>query len=315
MKILARREFPAFAALLLLLLSLAFGAKGFYSAENLRDVALANVPVLLVAAGMTLIVVARQIDISVGSMFALCAVLCGFAAKRGTPEILLLPLAIFLGALLGALNGWLVAKLGAPSIVATLASMIVWRESLRWITGGAWIEDLPGDFQWFGLGQASGQLVILFAAALVFAACWWLSENVLAFRWIYAVGSNAESARLAGIDPLRVTFSVFVLIGALTGLGSFLNAARFSDVPANSGIGLELKAIAAVVVGGTPITGGSGSPLGTLLGVVLLGLIGPALTFLGINPYWEKAFQGGIILAATLFDVVFARIRARMVPA
>jgi rhamnose transport system permease protein len=127
-------------------------------------------------------------------------------------------------------------------------------------------------------------------------------------RSLYAVGSDAEAARLAGINPQRVVFTTFVLMGALVGLAALLNAMRFSIVPSNAGIGLELKGIAAVVVGGTAITGGRGSIIGTLIGVALLGTIGTALTFVGINPFWEKAIQGAIILAAVVSDVVVGRL-------
>src|SRR5690606_373141 len=113
---------------------------------------------------------------------------------------------------------------------------------------------------------------------------------------------DAEAARLAGIEPTRIVFLVFVLMGALVGLAGLLNAVRFNAVPSNTGMGLELKAIAAVVVGGVAITGGRGRLVGTMVGVALLGTIGTALTFLGINPFWEKAIQGAIILAALVSD-------------
>jgi rhamnose transport system permease protein len=169
------------------------------------------------------------------------------------------------------------------------------------------VEDLPANFQWFGLGQQDGQAAIVVVALILFVLFWWASENLSAFRAIYATGSDSEAARLAGIPVKRVLFAVFVLMGALTGVAAVLNAVRFSDVPANSGMNLELKAIAAVVVGGAPITGGRGSLLGTLIGVLLLGSIAPALTFLGVNPYWEKAIQGVIILATVLFDAIRTR--------
>jgi rhamnose transport system permease protein len=136
----------------------------------------------------------------------------------------------------------------------------------------------------------------------------WAVRNLAAGRAVYAVGSDAEAARLAGINPQRVVFTSFVLMGVLVGLAALLNATRFSIVPSNAGIGLELKAIAAVVVGGTAITGGRGSILGTLIGVALLGTIGTALTFVGINPFWEKAIQGAIILAAVVSDVLVGRL-------
>ena len=304
MKLRLDREGPALVALAVLYIFLLIAAPTFYRFENLRDLALANVSVLLVAAGMTLIIVIAQIDISVGSLFAVASVACGVLVKTGLPVPLALSAAVLIGAALGAMNGGLISYVRAPSIVVTLATMIVWRESLRWGTGGAWVEGLPANFQWFGMGQQAGQAVIVVFALLLFALFWWASENVSAFRAIYATGSDSEAARLAGIPVKWVLFAVFALMGALTGVAAVLNAVRFSDVPANSGMNLELKAIAAVVVGGTPITGGRGSLLGTFIGVLLLGSIAPALTFLGINPYWEKAIQGAIILATVLFDAI-----------
>ncbi len=310
-----RREWPSLIALLLLYAFLAVAAPQFFAVQNLRDLALANVPVLLVAAGMTLVIVVAEIDISVGSLFAVVSVCCGFVAKAGVPVPLVAVAALIMGSALGACNGALISFVQIPSIVVTLATMVAWREALRWFTGGAWVEGLPSNFQWVGLSQGWGQVLIFTTALAVFGALWWASGNLAAGRMVFATGSNKEAARLAGLPTRETTFSVFVLLGALTGLASFLNAVRFSDVPANSGNGLELEAIAAVVVGGTSITGGRGSLPGTFLGVLLLGSIGPALTYLGTNPFWEKAIQGAIILLTVLFDAALRQHKKRLVPA
>jgi rhamnose transport system permease protein len=304
LKLQLRRAWPALIALGVLYIYLAFAAPKFYAAENLRDLALANVAVLLVATGMTLVIVLGEIDVSVGSVFAVCSIICGTFAKAGVPAILWPLVAVAAGSVLGATNGTLVSFVKAPSIVVTLATMVAWREALRWITNGAWIEGLPNTFQWFGLGQRTGEAVIVVSGLLLFGVLWWTSRNLAAVRAIYATGSDAEAARLAGLPTNQVVLWVFVVMGALTGIAALLNAVRFSDVPANGGINLELRAIAAVVVGGTPITGGRGDLVGTLIGVMLLGSIGPALIFLGVSPYWEKAIQGGIILAAVLVDAI-----------
>jgi len=302
LKLQLQRAWPTLIALAALYIYLACAAPRFYAADNLRDLALANVAVLLVATGMTLVIVLGQIDISVGALFAVCSVICGIFAKAGVPPILLPLVALAAGTVLGATNGALVSFVKASSIVVTLATMVAWREALRWITNGAWIEGLPNTFQWFGLGQRTGEAVIIVSALMLFGVLWWTSRHLAAARAIYATGSNAEAARLAGIPTNQIVFWVFVVMGALTGIAALLNAVRFSDVPTNTGINLELKAIAAVVVGGTPITGGRGHLVGTLIGVMLLGSIGPALIFLGVSPYWEKAIQGGIILTAVLVD-------------
>jgi rhamnose transport system permease protein len=258
--------------------------------------------VLIAALGTTLVILTGQIDISIGSVFAVAGVLAGVLAKSGAPLPLVALGTCAAGAVAGALNGTLVAHVRIPSTVATLATMVALRDGLRWATDGAWIQNLPAGFQWFGAGQRSYPLIAGTAAFALYAAFAWGMKNLPAGRSVFATGSNADAARLAGIHPRTVTFAVFVLAGALTAFGALLNAVRFNQIPSNAGIGLEMKVIAAVVVGGTAITGGRGSVTGTLLGVVLLGLIGPALTFLGVNAYWERAIQGGIILAAVAVE-------------
>ena len=303
-----KRELSTALAYAVLLVVVAIIAPLFFSGANLRDLALNNAPVLLVSIAMTLVILIGQIDISVGSQFAVATVAAGWLAKSGIPIALLLPLVILIGALLGAINGVLVGSLRLPSIIVTLAMLVAWRDALRWTTGGEWVQNLPANFQWFGMGQQLGQWTIVLASLAVLAALSWALRNLAAGRSVYAVGSDAEAARLAGLDPARVTFVVFAFMGALVGLAALLNAVRFSTVPSNAGLGLELKAVAAVVVGGTAITGGRGTLIGTLIGVALLGTIGPALTFAGINPFWEKAIQGAIIMLALGSDFVLGRV-------
>jgi rhamnose transport system permease protein len=303
-----KREVSAAFAYLLLLLAVGLIAPGFFSLNNLRDLALNNAATMIVAIGMTMVILVGEIDISVGSQFAVCSVAAGLLARTGMPILLLLPSVLAIGLALGAVNGLLVGRLRLPSIIVTLAMMVTWRNALRWLTDGAWVQDLPANFQWFGLGQARGELLIVAVCLLIFAGCIWILRYLGAGRAIFAVGSDAEAARLAGIEPPQIIFGVFAVMGALAGLAALLNAVRFSVVPGSAGTGLELKAVAAVVVGGVAITGGRGTLVGTLIGVALLGTIGTALTFGGINPFWEKAIQGAIILAALVSDVALARL-------
>jgi len=303
-----KREISAAAALGVLLVIVAIVAPSFFSPGNLRDLVINNVPTLIVAIGMTLVILVGQIDISVGSQFAVCSVAAGVLAKTGMPMPFVLVGVILIGALMGGLNGTLVGWLRLPSIIVTLAMLVMWRDALRWITEGAWVQDLPENFQWFGLGQRAGEFTIVVIALILFAAFAWSLRNLIIGRKVYAVGSDAEAARLAGINSPTVVFWVFVIMGSLVGVAAMLNAVRFSSIPGNSGMGLELKAIAAVVVGGAAITGGRGTMIGTLIGVALLGTIGTALTFVGINPFWEKAIQGAIILAALASDVALGRL-------
>jgi rhamnose transport system permease protein len=296
------REVSVAVAILAVALLLAVAAPAYFSRENLSDLFLANLPVLIVSLGTTLVILTGEIDISVGSVFAICGVLAGVSAKAGLPMPIVLVAACAGGALLGALNGSLVAYLRLPSIVVTLATMVALRDALRWTTEGAWVQDLPAAFQWFGLSQASYPIVALLVALGLLTSMAWGARHLAAGRAVYATGSNPDAARLAGFDTSFVKWVVFTGAGALTGLAAVLNSVRFNQIPSNAGLGLEMKVIAAVVVGGTAIRGGRGTFAGTLLGVILLGAIGPALTFLGVNAYWERALQGAIILAAVAAD-------------
>ncbi|PWT87751.1 MAG: ABC transporter permease [Blastocatellia bacterium] len=307
-----KRETSVAVSYVVILILVGIAAPSFLRVSNLRDLAINNVSVLLVAIGMTLVILAGEIDISVGSQFAICTYVAGVLAKAGVPALLLLPTVVLAGAFMGSVGGAFVAKLRMPSIVVTLALMVAWRDGLRWVSQGAWVQDLPKSFQWFGLGQTTGEALIVVIALLVFVAFVWALRDFSFGRSVYAVGSDSEAARLAGINSKRVVFSTFVILGALVGLAAVLSAIRFSIVPSNAGVGLELKAIAAVVVGGTAISGGRGTLVGTLIGVALLGTIGTALTFIGINPFWEKAIQGLIILAAVISDVALGRFTPRI---
>lgn len=295
------RDWSAAIVLGVLLLLLAVVAPAFYQPQPLLSLLAREAPSLVVACGAALIIVCRQIDISVGSQFAVCSVAAGLLATQGLSLLLVVPLAIVIGAGLGAINGVLVAGLRLPSIVVTLATLVTWREGLRWWRQGQFV-DLPEGTQWLGLSQAAGQWALISVAVGLLLALAWATKHLSLGRFIYAVGSDAEAARLSGIRPQMVTFLVFVLMGALVGLAAVMNLVQSPQVDPKSGSGLELKVIAAVVVGGVEITGGRGKLWGVLAGLLLLACIGPALTHLHIEAYWEKAIQGGIILLAVVTD-------------
>ncbi len=300
------REVSVALALGLLLLFLAIFAPGFYQPQPLLSLLTREAPTLVVACGMALIIISRQIDISVGSQFAVCSVCAGLLAAAKWPLALVLPMTLLLGALLGAINGVLVAGLRLPSIVVTLATMVTWREGLRWQRQGQFV-NLPDGVQWFGLSQTAGQWAIIAVALLLLIAMAFAMKHLAAGRFIYAVGSDAEAARLAGLRPQLITFLNFVLLGSLTAVAAIMNTVQSPQVDPKSGTGLELKAIAAVVVGGVAISGGRGKLWGVFVGLLLLACISPALTHLHIEPYWEKAIQGVIILLAVVADGLRSR--------
>lgn len=295
------REFSVLAALLIALIGLTIFAPAFFQPQPLLSLVTREAPTLVVACGMALVIITRQIDISVGSQFSVCSVCAGLLAARGWPLGLVLPVSIGAGALLGAINGALVAGLRLPSIVVTLATMVTLRQGLNRVRQGEFV-NLPDNVQWFGLSQSSGQWTLV-VAALVFLIVLGLAlRHVAVGRWIYAVGTDAEAARLAGLKPQLITFAVFVFLGALTGLAAIMNLVQSPQVQPMVGAGLELKVIAAVVVGGVAISGGRGNLWGGFAGLLLLTCVSPALTHLHLEAYWEKAIQGAIILLAVIAD-------------
>ncbi len=300
------REISVTLALGLVLLGLAGFAPAFYQPQPLLSLATREAPTLVVACGMVLVIICRQIDISVGSQFSVCSVCAALLAARGWPLAMVVPASAALGALLGAVNGVLVAGLRLPSIVVTLATMVTLRQGLNLVRQGAFV-NLPDSVQWFGLSQAAGQWTLVGAALALLVAFGLAMRHLAAGRWVYAVGTDAEAARLAGIRPQLVTFLVFVLLGALTGLAATMNLVQSPQVQPMVGAGLELKVIAAVVVGGVAISGGRGNLWGAFAGLLLLACVSPALTHLHIEAYWEKAIQGAIILLAVVADGVRQR--------
>ncbi len=300
------RELSVLGALVAILLGLAIFAPAFYQPQPLLSLLTREAPTLVVACGMALVIVCRQIDISVGSIFSVCSVCAGLLAARGWPLLLVLPASVALGAVFGAFNGVLVAGLRLPSIVVTLATMVTLRQGLNLVRQGEFV-NLPEGIQWFGLGQTTGQLVLVISSVVILTLLALAMRHLAAGRFIYAVGTDAEAARLAGIRPQLVTFLVFVSIGALTGLAAMMNLAQSPQVQPLTGNGLELKVIAAVVVGGVAISGGRGNLWGAFAGLLLLACISPALTHLRIEAYWEKAIQGTIILLAVVADGLRSR--------
>ncbi len=300
------RELSVAGALAVLLGALAIWAPHFFALQPMLSRLTAQTPALIAAVGMTFVIVSRQIDISIGAQFGMCAVIAGLLAAAKVPLPVVLIAAIGTGALMGALNGVLVAWLRLPSIVVTLATMVTWQEGLRlWQQGR--LLNLPPGVQWFGLNQAAGQTVLIVFAVAFVAIAAWMMKNIAAGRRVYAVGSDAEAARLAGIDPQRTTFGVFVLLGALTGLAAMMNVVQSPQVQPTSGDGLEMKVIAACVVGGVAVSGGRGNLWGVFPGLLLLANVNPALTHFHVQAYWEKAIQGFVILLAVMADGLRSR--------
>ena len=272
------------------------------------QIVLLAIPLVLVAAmGEMTVIVARHVDLSIGSILGFSAIAAGmvFRAHPGWPLVVGVLTALACGAALGLVNGLLVTLFRLPSIIVTLGTLSLYRGLLFILSGGKQVDPNDIPVRLIRMAQTSPLgvpwiVVIAFAVAL---ATWLLLTHSQVGRQIYAVGSNPAAAPLRGIRVVPVTLLVFALSGTLAGLAGVLYAARFGYVnPGITGVGFEFTVIAAVVIGGVSINGGSGSVPCAILGVVLLGAVTVALPILGVSGFWESGVYGGIILIALVID-------------
>jgi ribose/xylose/arabinose/galactoside ABC-type transport system permease subunit len=297
-------------ALLVVLIAATRGS--FVQGRNVADL-LVNASFPAVAAiGMTLVIVGGEIDISIGSILAVCAVLSGNLAVAGVPLPLVIVAAILAGTALGALNGVLVAYAKIPAIIVTLGALSFWRGLVITVTQGAWIYNMPESFH-FAQRSLLGIPVPIYimGVAVVLGALWMRYRKV--GRYVYAVGGNRQASTLAGIPVQRILFMNLTLNGTFAALASLIYASRFSVVQSNAGIGFEFQVITAVVIGGTSIMGGTGTIWGSLIGAVLMAVIATGMTFLRVSPYWLQTFQGVLILLAVTIDVLRRRSRGETI--
>lgn len=280
----------------------------FASVQNARDLLVQAAPAVIVGCGMTLVVLAGEIDISVGSLMGLLAAAMGILAS---PQHLGLPAPVAAGAVLlagagiGLINGWLVAIWRIPSIIATLGMLTILRGVTELLLGGVWITDLPPAIRAIGTGTVAGAPMCLCVAAIVAAGSLVIARGTRFGLRVYAVGANPEAAINARISPARVKVLVFMLAGVLTGVATLVSVPQLSVIESGIGAGFELVVVTAVVVGGTSIRGGRGGIAGTVIAALLLGSIRTILVFLNLGEmatYWERAIQGAFILAAVLAD-------------
>jgi ribose/xylose/arabinose/galactoside ABC-type transport system permease subunit len=315
-----RRETAPALLLVAIVVGVSLLNPAFASLTNLRDLAVSAAPVLIVACGMMLVMVAGEIDISVGSLLGLLGALMGILsspAHLGWPLPATVAVVLLAGAAAGALNGVLVAVAGIPSIVVTLGMLTVLRAATEGLMAGEWITDLPPGLRALGTGTFAGVPICVWAAVAVTAGSVLLTRRTAVGRRVFAVGSNPRAAALHGISVVRTKLFVFTVTGMLTGLAALVSVPQLSVVESGLGRGFELLVVTGVVVGGVSVRGGVGTVLGTLLGTLLLNIIRTVLVFLPLGQaatYWERTVQGVLILVAVLADHLGGRRRAGGAP-
>jgi len=303
--------------LAVLCLVLAFRAEGFFSKINLLNV-LRNVSMQgVIAFGMTMVIIAGEIDLSVGSAVAfsgcLTAWFTGFFVAHGLamPAAVAFSIAISLaaGLCIGCTTGLLRTRFGVPTFIATLAWLTVLKGASELITDGFPLTPFPDWYNFIGGGYLFG---VPFPA-LLFLAVFALTQLVMGYtafgRWVYAVGGNTEAARISGIDVRRVKIGVMGIVGFLAALSGVMQSSQIMSGAATTAVGWELDVISAVIIGGTSLMGGSGTIWGTLVGVVFLGVLVNGMTLLNISEYWQHVIRGALILTAVLINLAPAKKR------
>jgi ribose/xylose/arabinose/galactoside ABC-type transport system permease subunit len=308
-----QREWTIAALIALIVVVVAIVNADFLALDVARNIFVAAAPAAIVGCGLTFVIVTGEIDISVGSLMGLCAVAMG---QLASPSYANLPVAgaigltLLLATAVGFINGLLVTVGRVPSIIVTLGMLTALRGATELLMAGRWITDLPAGLRFFGTGRIAGVPISIWIAAVVVILSFILARNTPLGRRIYAVGSSPSAARLAGLSPNRTKLFAFTLTGFLVGVATIVSVPQLSTIESGIGAGFELIVVTAVVVGGTSISGGKGTIIGTLLGVVLLGMVRTVLIFLKLGQeatYWERAIQGGFILVAVLIDHVSRR--------
>jgi rhamnose transport system permease protein len=307
----AVREFGILLALLLVILAATIANPNFlFSADGWRDLLLTPSILVLLAVGQAIVIITRNVDLSVGSVLGLSAYLTGrlFIDLQGIPTLAVFLIVIVFGAVLGLVNGALVAFAKVPSLVITLGTLYAYRGiNVLW-AGGDRVNasDLPRDFLALGTGQILFIPILTIIALVVLIVAGWVMKNTRPGREFYAIGSDPAAAELYGLQVTRRLLAAFLLSGALAGLAGVLYAARYGTVSSQAGSGWELDAVGAAVIGGVAIFGGSGTVWGAAIGAVLLLTINRALPILGIPDFWQRAVVGALIIGAIVLDRVLA---------
>nr|WP_210270944.1 ABC transporter permease [Rhizobium rhizolycopersici] len=305
------QEYGIFLAFLLLAFILSVSNQYFLTPGNISNVLLQTSINGILAIGMTFVILTRGIDLSVGSVVALAGIVsASFATTSATAGIVgapyspfvALPIGLLVGIACGAIVGVIVSRFSVPAFVATLGMLSAARGMTLIYGGGKPVPALTPDFRWIGTGSVFGVPMPVVLFAVVFLLSWYVLNRTRFGRYIYAVGGNPHAANTSGINVSRLRFSVYVISGGLSGLAGMILSARTGSALPQAGIAYELDAIAAVVIGGTSLSGGVGRITGTLIGALIIGVMNNGLDLMGIQSYYQQVLKGALIVGAVMLD-------------
>ena len=305
------QEYGIFLAFLILAAILSVSNEFFLTPGNISNVLLQTSINGVLAVGMTFVILTGGIDLSVGSVVALAGIVSASfattsstAAIYGAPYPVAIPLVVgvLVGVICGALSGLIVSYFAVPAFVTTLGMLSAARGLTLIYGGGRPVPALTPEFRWIGTGHILGIPAPVIILAIIFGLAWWVLTRTRFGRYIYAVGGNAHAAKTSGIDVVRIRFSVYVISAGLAGIAGMLLSARTGSALPQAGIAYELDAIAAVVIGGTSLSGGIGRITGTLIGALIIGVMNNGLDLMGIQSYYQQVLKGALIVGAVMLD-------------
>lgn len=311
MNFVKRREFTLFILIIIQILLITFRAPRFFSLSNFKDILDDTAILFMVAIAQMLVILTAGIDLSVASGIAFSGMSVALLNQYNpeVPVFIILLLSIAVGFMLGSFNGLLVAHGNIPPIITTLGTMSIYRGLVFVLSKGTWVSahEMTDSFRYFPRINIFGISLILIISLMVIIIFYIFLYYTRTGREIYGVGGNVTAAQYVGINLKKIKYLVFALCGMICGLSGFLWVARYASAQSDSAIGFELQTVAACVIGGASIAGGSGSVLGVILGALFLGIIKNALPVIKVSPFWQMFIQGFIIIAAIIINTIMSQ--------
>ncbi len=299
-------EQKSLITLLVLILIVSCLSDNFFTLNNIFNILQQTSINAIIAVGMTLVILTSGIDLTVGSIFALAGAVTASMIGADISPFIAICAVLILSAILGAFSGVIIAKGKLQAFIATLVMMLILRGATLVYTKGSPISIGTNDnsemFEWIAFGRVFGIPVPIIIMLVVFAAAWYLLKYTRLGRYIYALGGNESATQLSGINVDKVKIIVYAMSGLLCAVASTIEVSRLSSAQPTAGTGYEMDAIAAVVLGGTSMSGGRGKIIGTLIGALILGFLNNGLNMLGVDAYYQMIVKGGVILLAVLVD-------------
>lgn len=306
-------KFQSLIALVLLCVVLSIVSDKFLTVDNTWNVMRQISVNICISVGMTLVILIAGIDLSVGSILALCGAIAAGLLKNGIPIqssnlyigftlLGAILMGLIVGALLGLFNGWTITRFKVPPFVATLAMLTIARGLTMLWTKGFPISNLGDSFDYIGTGWFLGIPLPVWISGIVVIIAVIITKKTVLGRYIYAIGGNENASKLSGININKVKLTVYAISGLLAAVGGILVTSRLDSAQPNAGISYELDSIAAVVIGGTSLSGGRGTIMGTVLGAVIIGVLNNGLVLLNVSPFWQQVVKGAVILLAVMID-------------